>query len=102
MTTHKTVFIVAVFTLVMAPTYVDFAMTQHALATGRYYEANPVARLYVSQPLLSVPILTVGQYGVTWGLSSLFDDSPAVAWALVAVFVVLRVLVLSHNARVLR
>ena len=97
----RTAFIVVVF-LIMSLTIVDFSMTDHALSTGRYREANPIARFYVTKPALSVPIISFGNYATSSALINLHEKSRTWAWAAAGALVVGKIFVLSHNAKVLR
>ena len=97
----KNVFIISVF-LVIALNIIDFGMTSQALASGNYREMNPVARLYLGSPAISIPVVSFGNYGVGSALVSLHSKSKPLAFIMAGLLIVGHSFVIAHNVKVLR
>lgn len=97
----KTPFIIAVF-LVLALNVVDFGLTDMALGSGRYTELNPVARLYLKSPAISIPVVSIGNYAVGSALINLHGKSKPWAWVAAGLLIIGHGYVVYHNIRIMK
>lgn len=85
-----------------AMAWCDFTLTTWALKTGRYAEANPVARFYVENTGLAIGILTAADIFVHAGLKAIWRDNRTLGWTLLLIFVAARGYILWHNLSLAR
>jgi hypothetical protein len=85
-----------------AVSWTDFAITSWAMRTGHFTETNPIARLYIREPVLSIAIFATADIVVHWGLTSLWQKNRTMAWILLIVMDSARLYVMYHNLRELR
>ena len=100
MTNHNA-FVIVVF-LIVAMNVVDFGMSYQAVSSGAYRELNPIGRLYLTRPVIAIPLVSVGNYGVSSALISLHGKSKATAWIAAGVLVLAHSFVIIHNARIMK
>jgi hypothetical protein len=85
-----------------AMSWTDFVFTTWALKTGRYGEANPLARWYVHHTAVAMLVLTGFEFIIHYGLTELWSENKTLAWVMLVVFDVARGLVLYNNLRQLK
>ncbi len=82
--------------------WADFTITTVMVYSGHARELNPVMRLYVDHPAVSVALFTVGDFTIQWGLSKLWKANKSWAWVVLGVLTAARAYVLINNLRQMR
>lgn len=97
----KVAFSLIVMALITA-TYADYAMTINALDTGRYAEANGLARWYVGKPFVAIPIIQITNGAMYWGLEGLRDTKGPWLYIVGGLLLAVKGAVIAHNLKVLK
>lgn len=85
----------------LAMGWVDYSITSYALATGNFKETNPIAKLYASQPALSITINLAGEGFLFWGTTQMWKSNKTLGWIMLIGFTAARAYVLYRNIKTL-
>lgn len=82
--------------------WADFTVTSVALATGNFQEKNPIAKLYIHQPVLAVSINLAGEGLMFWGTTELWRAKKPLGWGLLVAVTAARAYVLARNIKTMK